>query len=54
MWWCPHCKVEVQPEHVTFEETHDERYGGCGAYMDWISDESQVYGNDCPNGICDI
>jgi len=29
-WWCPSCGVQVQPEHVTFEETHDPRCGGCG------------------------
>jgi hypothetical protein len=29
-WWCPSCGVPIQPEHVTFEETHDPRCGGCG------------------------
>lgn len=29
-WWCENCMVMVEPEHVTFEETHDLRFGGCG------------------------
>ena len=29
-WWCAHCRVWVQNEHVTYSETHDPRYGGCG------------------------
>lgn len=29
-WFCEHCQTEVLPEHVTFEETHDARCGGCG------------------------
>ena len=29
-WWCPICKKFIFPEHVTFEETHDVRCGGCG------------------------
>jgi protein gp37 len=29
-WWCEHCQQWVPPEAVTFEETHDERCGGCG------------------------
>ena len=29
-WYCPHCKVLVAPEDVTFEQAHDERAGGCG------------------------
>jgi len=30
IWWCNTCCCVVPPEHVTFEETHDPRYGGCG------------------------
>ena len=29
-WWCEECHVYVLPEHVTYEETHDPRFGGCG------------------------
>lgn len=29
-WWCPSCQMIVEPECVTYEETHDERCGGCG------------------------
>jgi DNA-directed RNA polymerase subunit RPC12/RpoP len=29
-WWCPQCREEVIPQHVTFEENHDIRCGGCG------------------------
>ena len=29
-WWCPECREWVQNEHVTYEETHDTRNGGCG------------------------
>jgi hypothetical protein len=32
-WYCPICHTEVLPENVTFEETHDIRYGGCGHYI---------------------
>ncbi len=30
MWWCPTCKKNIDGEEVTYEETHDERCGGCG------------------------
>lgn len=29
-WYCPTCQRAVQNEHVTFQETHDPRCGGCG------------------------
>lgn len=29
-WYCPTCDRDVQNEHVTFQETHDPRCGGCG------------------------
>lgn len=29
-WYCPSCLCNVKNEHVTFEETHDLRYNGCG------------------------
>lgn len=29
-WVCSNCKCIVEPENVTFEETHDIRSGGCG------------------------
>lgn len=30
MWYCENCNVVVEGIHVTYEETHDERFGGCG------------------------
>ena len=30
IWWCPECRQDVEPDMVTYEETHDARYGGCG------------------------
>jgi hypothetical protein len=32
-WYCTKCKAEVEPRHVTFWETHDERFGGCGCRL---------------------
>jgi hypothetical protein len=29
-WWCQYCNSVVDPSHVTFDETHDPRAGGCG------------------------
>ena len=29
-WYCPTCERDVQNEHVTFQEIHDPRCGGCG------------------------
>jgi hypothetical protein len=29
-WWCPTCKRSVPGVEVTYNETHDERRGGCG------------------------
>lgn len=29
-WWCPTCKEFLDGIEVTYEETHDERCGGCG------------------------
>ena len=29
-WWCADCGVNLDPRDVTYEETHDERRGGCG------------------------
>lgn len=29
-WWCPSCEKWIQNEHVTFDEVHDPRCGGCG------------------------
>jgi len=28
-WWCPTCKIGLVWHQVTYEETHDSRYGGC-------------------------
>lgn len=30
VWYCDQCKQVVPGKHVTFQETHDVRYGGCG------------------------
>jgi len=32
-WWCQYCESIVPPEHVTYEETHDPRAGGCGGCL---------------------
>lgn len=29
-WFCPTCNAQVPWFHVTYEETHDPRSGGCG------------------------
>mgnify|MGYP001559485896 CR=1 FL=1 len=29
-WWCPTCKSALVWHQVTYQETHDSRYGGCG------------------------
>jgi len=29
-WFCEQCDQVVQPEHVTYDERHDERASGCG------------------------
>lgn len=33
-WYCPTCEKHVSGEDVTFEETHDERRGGCGGRVE--------------------
>lgn len=33
LWYCPVCKTSVQWEHVTFDERHDPRAGGCGHHV---------------------
>jgi len=37
-WYCPYCEEYLYPEEVTFEETHDEREGGCGHPVQGIPD----------------
>lgn len=34
-WWCPECKAEIASVNVTYQETHDERAGGCGCHVIW-------------------
>jgi hypothetical protein len=34
MWYCDTCGIYVENEHVTYEETHDTRAGGCGAHFE--------------------
>ncbi len=29
-WWCETCQDMIEPEHVTYDEKHDPRFGGCG------------------------
>jgi hypothetical protein len=38
-WYCEECGEEVDPHDVTYEETHDERAGGCGHPVYWIDEE---------------
>ena len=30
-WWCEKCQKTVGGRDVTYDETHDQRAGGCGA-----------------------
>jgi hypothetical protein len=32
-WWCDDCQEEIEGSQVTFQERHDERYGGCGCVV---------------------
>lgn len=36
-WWCQYCLSVVDPVNVTYEQTHDPRYGGCGGCVHIIS-----------------
>lgn len=38
-WYCSHCEQVIQPDHVTFDERHDERAQGCGLQVisRWIN-----------------
>lgn len=38
MWWCPTCDKILTSYEVTYQEDHDERYGGCGDGVEWVSD----------------
>lgn len=29
-WWCMFCKCVVEPQDVTYDESHDPRANGCG------------------------
>jgi hypothetical protein len=29
-WWCPSHRAYIPSEHVTYDEMHDVRFGGCG------------------------
>lgn len=33
-WWCPACQCGVIGAHVTYDERHDVRIGGCGAFVE--------------------
>jgi hypothetical protein len=43
-WYCPTCERAVQNEHVTFQETHDPRCGGCGNPVEPIKPNVPVSG----------
>jgi hypothetical protein len=43
VWLCPNCGL-VEPEHVTFEETHDPRHGGCGEAVEPYDKPSSLDG----------
>ena len=34
-WYCENCDEKVDPEDVTYEETHDTRSGGCGKNVEY-------------------
>lgn len=36
-WWCPDCKVRLDPAEVSYEETHDGRRGGYGGSVVWTT-----------------
>ena len=38
-WYCPFCDEYLIGEEVTFEETHDQRCGGCGNPVSGIPDQ---------------
>ena len=38
-WWCKTCKTLPPPNEVTYEETHDTRYDGCGERVVWVLNE---------------
>lgn len=46
-WYCPTCDRDVQNEHVTFQETHDPRCGGCG---NPVEPNAQFRGGGTPYG----
>lgn len=48
MWWCPECKVFLEWDEVTFQETHDERAGGCGEEV--LPERPDPESPDCQNG----
>lgn len=39
MWWCHACGEEVDSIEVTYDELHDERFGGCGEDVEWLDEE---------------
>jgi hypothetical protein len=47
-WWCPRCKMLLEWDEVTFEETHDERAGGCGGKV--VAELSDYGDGDCQIG----
>lgn len=38
-WFCSKCNERVEPEHVTYTETHDE----CGQWVSWVTDDLPPY-----------
>jgi len=48
MWWCPTCEEWLEWDEVTYEETHDERIGGCGERV--LPDKPEDECDDCAHG----
>lgn len=45
-WYCQTCKRAVQNEHVTFQEMHDPRCGGCGNSVEPIEPNAALTSAD--------
>ncbi|MFA6315762.1 MAG: hypothetical protein WC648_05345 [Candidatus Paceibacterota bacterium] len=43
-WWCPRCGLITDGSKITNNETHDERYGGCGLDVFYAPDFSTSEG----------
>ena len=52
-WWCPTCAEWLAWGEVTFEETHDERNGGCGEKVQ-TSEEAEMSRSVYPEWAIDL